>query len=178
VAGVAPGSKTETYVALRTSAASWRWADVPIAIRAAKCMPVTATEVSFRFRKPPHDAFGLGDATADNHLRFRIHPSNQSALCLVGKKPGKGWHAQDQHLIYTEPPGEDMRPYDRLIGAALSGERWLFARQDTVEVAWDVVQPVLGPDVVPVHTYAKGTWGPAEADQLLPRGEAWHNPAG
>ena len=71
-----------------------------------------------------------------------------------------------------------MRPYDRLIGAALSGERWLFARQDTVEAAWDVVQPVLGPDVVPVHTYARGTWGPAEADSLLPRGDAWHNPAG
>jgi glucose-6-phosphate 1-dehydrogenase len=178
VAGVAAGSKTETYVALSTVTDSWRWADVPIAIRAAKCMPVTATEVSFRFRKAPHDAFGLGDAAADNHLRFRIHPNNESALCLVGKKPGKGWQAQDQHLVYTEPPGDDMRPYDRLIGAALSGERWLFARQDTVEVAWDVVQPVLGTDVVPVHTYAKGTWGPAEADKLLPRGEAWHNPAG
>ena len=137
VAGVAAGSKTETYAALRTAADSWRWADVPIAIRAAKCLPVTATEVSFRFRKPPHDVFGLGDAAAGNHLRFRVHPNNESALSLVGKKPGAGWQAQDQDLVYTEPPGADMRPYDRLIGAALSGERWLFARQDTVEAAWE-----------------------------------------
>ena len=69
-----------------------------------------------------------------------------------------------------------MRPYDRLIGAALSGERYLFARQETVEAAWRVVQPVLG-DVVPVVQYAKGTWGPARADSLVPAGEAWHNPA-
>ena len=178
VTGVAAGSKTETYVALQTSADSWRWAGVPIAIRAAKCMPVTATEVSFRFRKPPHDALGLGDATAGNHLRVRIHPNNESSLCLTGKKPGQGWDAQDQELAYTEPPGEDMRAYDRLIGAALSGERWLFASQDTVETAWEVVQPVLGDDVVPLHTYPQGSWGPAEADTLLPRGATWHNPAG
>jgi glucose-6-phosphate 1-dehydrogenase len=178
VTGVAPGSKTETYVALKTMADSWRWADVPIAIRAAKCMPVTATEVSFRFRKPPHDALGVGYEMAGNHLRARIHPNNESSLCLVGKKPGKGWDAQEQELTYTEPPGEDMRPYDRLIGAALSGERWLFAQQSTVEAAWEVVQPVLGPDVVPLHSYAQGSWGPAEADALLPSGAAWHNPAG
>ena len=178
VTGVAPGSKTETYVALKTMADSWRWAGVPIAIRAAKCMPVTATEVSFRFRKPPHDALGVGYEMAGNHLRARIHPNNESSLCLIGKKPGKGWDVQEQELAYTEPPGQDMRPYDRLIGAALSGERWLFARQDTVEAAWEVVQPVLGPDVVPLHDYAQGSWGPAEADALLPAGATWHNPAG
>jgi glucose-6-phosphate 1-dehydrogenase len=70
-----------------------------------------------------------------------------------------------------------MRPYDRLIGAALAGERWLFARQDTVEHAWQVVDPVLG-DVVPVHTYPQASWGPKEADALLPEGETWHDPAG
>jgi glucose-6-phosphate 1-dehydrogenase len=70
-----------------------------------------------------------------------------------------------------------MRPYDRLIGAALSGERWLFARQDTVEAAWQVVDPVLG-DVVPVHSYAQGSWGPKEADGLLPDRVPWHDPAG
>jgi glucose-6-phosphate 1-dehydrogenase len=69
-----------------------------------------------------------------------------------------------------------MRPYDRLIGAALAGVRYLFARQDKVEAAWRVVQPVLG-DVVPVASYARGSWGPAHADTLLPDGEAWHNPA-
>jgi glucose-6-phosphate 1-dehydrogenase len=175
VAGVAPGSTTETYAAIRTAVDSWRWADVPILIRAGKCLAVTATEVSFRFRKPPHDVFGVG-AAADNALRIRIHPNDQVALCLVGKKPGAGWTPQNQDLVWTEPPGLDMRPYDRLIGAALSGERWLFARQDTVEAAWRVVQPVLG-DAVPALPYARGTWGPAQADVLLPAGEAWHDPA-
>jgi glucose-6-phosphate 1-dehydrogenase len=178
VAGVAPGSKTETYVALSTMADSWRWSGVPIIIRAAKCMPVTATEVSFRFRRPPHDALDLGDATAGNRLRARIHPNNESSLCLTGKKPGQGWSPQQQELTFSEPAGQDMRPYDRLIGAALSGERWLFAKQDTVEAAWAVVQPVLGDDVVPVHDYQPGTWGPGEADKLVPAGETWHNPAG
>jgi glucose-6-phosphate 1-dehydrogenase len=177
VTGVTPGSTTETYVALRTEADTWRWAGVPIMIRAAKCMPVTATEVTFRFRRPPHDVFGLGDATSANHLRIRVHPNDETELCLVGKKQGKGWEAQDQQLTFTESPTADMRAYDRLIGAALNGERWLFARQDTVEAAWQVVQPVLG-NVVPVHPYARGTWGPAQADALLPVGEPWHDPAG
>jgi glucose-6-phosphate 1-dehydrogenase len=177
VAGVAPRSTTETYVALRTEADSWRWAGVPIMIRAAKCMPVTATEVTFRFHRPPQDAFGLGDKARANELRVRIHPNDMTSLCLTGKQPGKGWEPQHQDLVFSEPPGSDMRPYDRLIGAALSGERWLFARQDTVEAAWQVVQPVLG-DAVPAHPYPRGTWGPAQADALLPPGDAWHNPAG
>jgi glucose-6-phosphate 1-dehydrogenase len=177
VAGVDPKSTTETYVAIRTAADSWRWADVPILIRAGKCMPVTATEVSFRFRRPPHDVFGLGQAAAANGLRIRIHPNDVVGLTLVGKKPGQGWEPQNQDLVFSEPPGSDMRPYDRLIGAALSGERWLFAQQDTVEAAWRVVEPILG-DAVPVYPYAKGTWGPKEADALLPADEAWHDPAG
>jgi glucose-6-phosphate 1-dehydrogenase len=175
VAGVDSQSTTETYAAIRTTANSWRWADVPILIRAGKCLPVSATEVSFRFRRPPHDAFNLGKAASANRLRVRIHPNDETALCLVGKKPGAGWEPQDQELVFTEPPGSDMRPYDRLIGAALSGERWLFARQDTVEAAWRVVQPVLG-NVVPVHPYARGTWGPKEADTLLPPDDTWHDP--
>jgi glucose-6-phosphate 1-dehydrogenase len=177
VAGVAPGSTTETYVAIRTMADSWRWADVPILIRAGKCLAVTATEISFQFRRPPHDAFGLGAAAAANNLRVRIHPNDETALRLTGKKPGQGWLPQDQNLVFAEPPGSDMRPYDRLIGAALTGERWLFAQQDTVEAAWRVVEPVLG-NVLPAHPYARGTWGPAQADALLPAGETWHNPAG
>jgi glucose-6-phosphate 1-dehydrogenase len=164
-------------VALRTSADSWRWDGVPILIRAGKCLAVTATDVSFHFRRPPHDVFGLGDAAAANALRIRINPNDVVTLGLVGKQPGKGWLPQSQELVFAEPPGSDMRPYDRLIGAALSGERWLFARQDTVEAAWNVVEPVLG-DVVPAISYAKGTWGPREADRLVPAGETWHDPAG
>jgi glucose-6-phosphate 1-dehydrogenase len=139
---------------------------------------VTATEVSVKFRRPPYDVFGLGssgDASA-NGLRFRINPENRVTLTLVGKKPGAGWQPEVQELGFAEHPGADMRPYDRLIGAALDGERWLFAQQDTVEAAWRVVDPVLG-DVVPVLPYARGTWGPQQAGSLLPAGATWHDPA-
>jgi glucose-6-phosphate 1-dehydrogenase len=178
VQGVAPGSTTETFVAVRLTAQSWRWADVPILIRAGKCLPVTATEVVFRFRKPPHDVFGVGAETGANQLRVRIYPDDQVGVCLVGKKPGPDMAPQLRELEYSGQVGAQMmRPYDRLIGSALSGERYLFARQDTVEASWRVVQPVLG-DVVPVQPYARGSWGPAQADALVPAGESWHDPVG
>ena len=174
VAGVAQGSKTETYAAIRLAADSWRWAGVPLLIRAGKCLPVTATDVTVRFKKPPHDVFGLGDAAGANALRFRINPQDRAVLTLLGKKPGAGWQPEMQDLTFIEHPGADMRPYDRLIGAALAGDRWLFAQQDTVEAAWAVVDPVLG-DVVPVMPYARGTWG-ADSTSLLAPGETWYDP--
>jgi glucose-6-phosphate 1-dehydrogenase len=178
VKDVAPDSTTETYAALRLTSQSWRWAGVPILIRAGKCLPLTATEVMFRFRKPPHDVFGLGSQGSANQLRVRIYPDDQASLTLTGKRPGPDMAPQLRQLGYTgEQPATMMRPYDRLIGAALHGDRYLFARQDTVEAAWRVVQPVLG-DVIPVRPYQRGTWGPGEADALVPDGEAWHNPAG
>jgi glucose-6-phosphate 1-dehydrogenase len=127
-----------------------------------------------KFRRPPYNAFGIGDV--DNSLRFRINPENKVTLTLAGKKPGAGWQPEPQELTFAEHPGADMRPYDRLIGAALSGERWLFAAQDTVEAAWRVVDPAVG-DVVPVHPYARGSWGPDQAAALLSPGERWHDPA-
>ncbi|WP_035803339.1 glucose-6-phosphate dehydrogenase [Kitasatospora mediocidica] len=179
VAGVDPRSTVETYVAVRLAADSWRWADVPIVIRAGKCLPVTATEISVKFRKVPHDVFGRGPGPVpvSNTMRFRIWPESRVSLTLAGKKPGAGWEPQAEELSFTQQPGSDMRPYDRLIGAALDGDRWLFARQDTVEAAWQVVDPVLG-DATPVHPYARGSWGPADADALLPAGDTWHNPTG
>jgi glucose-6-phosphate 1-dehydrogenase len=176
VQGVAPNSQTETYAAIRLAADSWRWDGVPILIRAGKCLPVTATEVSIRFRRPPYDAFQL-DQPTDNTLRFRINPENKVTLTLAGKKPGAGWEPEPEELTFAEHPGADMRPYDRLIGAALSGDRWLFAAQDTVEAAWRVIDPAVK-DVIPVHSYARGSWGPDEAATLLPAGEQWHDPAG
>jgi glucose-6-phosphate 1-dehydrogenase len=175
VDGVAPGSTTETFVAVRLTSDSWRWAGVPILIRAGKCMPVTATEVSIRFRRPPHDVFGMEPANIANALRFRINPNAQVRISLVGKRQGAGWAPQQEELTFAEQPAADMRAYDRLIGAALSGERWLFARQDTVEAAWRVVDPILG-NAVPLHSYPRGSWGPKEADGLLPDGVAWDDP--
>jgi glucose-6-phosphate 1-dehydrogenase len=174
VDGVAAGSKTETFAAIRLAADTWRWDGVPIVIRAGKCLAVTATDVFINFKRPPRDVFGLGDALAANALRFRVWPETQTALTLIGKKPGGGWSPEVQELTFNQSPGEDMRPYDRLIGAALGGERWLFAQQDTVEAAWRVVDPVLG-DVGPVTTYPRGSWGP-DATSLLPPGETWDVP--
>ena len=176
VTGVAPDSKTETYAAIRLAADSWRWADVPILIRAGKCLPLTATEVTVAFKRPPYDVFGLGDSAAPNALRFRVDPDDRVALSLVGKKPGVGWQAAVEDLKFAESAASDLRPYDRLIGAALDGQRWLFASEATGEAAWRVVDPVLG-DVGPVHPYARGSWGPAEAATLLPDGGTWSDPS-
>jgi glucose-6-phosphate 1-dehydrogenase len=177
VTGVDPHSSVETFVAVRLSLDSWRWSGVPIMIRAGKCLPLTATEVSIRFHRPPHDVFGIElDSNAVNALRFRINPAARVSITVSGKKPGAGWQPQPETLTFAEQPSSDMRPYDRLIGAALAGDRGLFARQDTVEDAWRVVDPVLG-DVVPVHSYAKDSWGPKEADALLTNGDTWDDPA-
>jgi glucose-6-phosphate 1-dehydrogenase len=177
VDGVDPRSTTESYVAVRLSANTWRWAGVPILIRAGKCMPVTATEISITFKAPPHDVFGIEPALPENMLRFRIWPETEVGFTVHGKKPGAGWEPIAEELSFAQQPGSDIRPYDRLIGAALDGDRWLFARQDTVEAAWRIVDPVLG-DVVPVHPYARGSWGPKEADRLLTDRDMWRNPAG
>jgi glucose-6-phosphate 1-dehydrogenase len=177
VEGVDPKSTVETYVAIRLAAETWRWAGVPILIRAGKCMPVTATEITITFKEPPHDVFGIEPVRPQDALRFRIWPETAVGLTLHGKKPGAGWEPQPEELTFAQQPGSDMRAYDRLIGAALDGDRWLFARQDTVEAAWRVVDPVLG-DVVPVHPYTRGSWGPSEADRLLPDRDTWIDPAG
>jgi len=176
VDGVAPDSTVETYVAVRLSADTWRWAGVPILIRAGKCLPVTATEVSITFKAPPQDVFGIEPVIPADMLRFRIWPETAVSLTVHGKKPGAGWEPLPEKLAFAQQAGADIRPYDRLIGAALDGERWLFARQDTVEAAWEIVDPVLG-DVVPVHPYARGTWGPKEADRLLAGRDTWQDPA-
>jgi glucose-6-phosphate 1-dehydrogenase len=176
VPGVDRRSTVETFVAVKLMADTWRWAGVPILIRAGKCLPVTATEVTVRFRQPPRDIFGLAPLPPENELRFRVWPETVMSLSVAGKKPGASWEPQVEDLCFAEHPGSDIRPYDRLIGAALDGDRWLFARQDTVEAAWRVVDPVLG-DVTRVHPYGKGTWGPAEADRLLPHRDFWHDPA-
>ena len=177
VDGVDPKSTVETYVAVRLAADTWRWAGVPILIRAGKCLPVTATEIIITFKAPPHDVFGIEPVLPEDTLRFRIWPETAVGLTLHGKEPGAGWEPQAEELAFAQQPGSDIRPYDRLIGAALDGDRWLFARQDSVEAAWQIVDPVLG-DVVPAHPYARGSWGPKEADRLLPDRDTWHDPAG
>jgi len=176
VAGVDPHSTVETFVAVRLGLENWRWEGVPILIRAGKCLPVTATEITLRFRLPPHNLFGIQPGgSAVNALRFRIRPAGGVSITLAGKKPGAGWLPQPEKLAFSEQPAADLQPYDRLIEAALSGDRGLFARQDTVEAAWAVVDPILG-DVVPAHSYASGSWGPREAQALMPAPDVWDDP--
>jgi glucose-6-phosphate 1-dehydrogenase len=178
VDGVAPDSTTETYVATRLYLDTWRWADVPILIRAGKCMPITATEVRITFRRPPYNLHGLEPFGSTNALGFRVWPEMRTTITVAGRRPGAGMNFEQRDLVFAEAPGSDMRPYDRLIGAALDGDRWLFAREDTVETAWKVVEPVLVPGAVAVSPYPRGSWGPKEADSVLPDGESWHDPVG
>ena len=175
VDGVAADSTAETYVAARTTVNSWRWADVPITIRAGKALAVTATEVTVRFRPAPYNVFGHDDHGLGNLLRFRIWPQAETGLRLAGKAPGAIARPQMQELTFSRQPDLDQRPYDRRIGAALDGNPVPFARQDAVEAAWRVVDPVLG-DVGPIYPYGRGAWGPRQAETLLPDGETWYDP--
>src|SRR5215831_4117617 len=146
--------------AVRLHVDSWRWAGAPVVIRTGKTLPVTATEVHIRFRRPPHDVFGQEPSSMVNTLRLRVYPDVQAGLSFVGKKPGAaGWTLRKEDLAFAEHPKSEIRTYERLIGAALSGQRWLFAGQDTIESCWRIVDPVLG-DVVPLHRYARGSWVP------------------
>jgi glucose-6-phosphate 1-dehydrogenase len=176
VPGVAQDSTVETYVAVELASAAPRWAGVPIYIRAGKCLPVTASEVTIRFRRPARNTCDIDAFEAMNELRFRVRPETAVTLTLAGKKPGIAAQAQKEELAFAQQPGSDPRPYDRLIGAALEGDEVYFAREDSVEAAWRVVDPILG-DVTPVHTYAPNTWGPAEADALLPEHMSWYDPS-
>jgi glucose-6-phosphate 1-dehydrogenase len=176
VAGVAPKSQVETFATLRLRIDSWRWSDVPFFIRAGKCMPVTATEVLIELRKPPYDVFGEGSALQGNYLRFCIQPNVEIALGALTKTAGEKMVGHHVELALAGDTRSAMAPYDRLLGDALAGEAWLFAREDTVEAAWRVVDPILG-DKTPLHIYEQGSWGPPEAQALIGRGHTWHEPA-
>ena len=175
--GVARGSNVETFVALRLFIDSWRWADVPFYIRAGKCLPLTATEVLVELKRPPRTVFGAGGPEHQpNHLRFRLGPEVVIALGARAKTPGEALVGEQVELMVRNQPGESIAPYERLLSDALSGDPLLFTRQDAVEAAWQVVEPVLnaGP---PPHPYEPGTWGPEEADPIIAGSGGWDNPA-
>jgi glucose-6-phosphate 1-dehydrogenase len=173
--GVAANSHVETYAALRLQIDSWRWSGVPFYLRAGKCLPVTATEVVVEMRPPPARVFGDMGPEQPNHLRFRLSPETAIALGAHVKKPGPTMQGRDVELFVDQQDKEEAEAYERLIGAALIGDTTLFARQDEVEAAWAVVDPVLSVDSVP-HEYIAGTWGPKDADDLIAGNCSWHNP--
>jgi glucose-6-phosphate 1-dehydrogenase len=172
--GVVSGSKTETFAALRLEVDSWRWKGVPFYIRAGKNLPVTCTEVLGQFRKPP--AAVLESRLSQNHLRFRISPEMTIAIGTTVLGPGELLKGEKVEMVASRHPGPDeMDAYERVLGDALAGDSTLFARQDYVEEAWRIVDPVLKAST-PIHEYEKGTWGPSDVNgQVVPPG-GWHNP--
>jgi glucose-6-phosphate 1-dehydrogenase len=176
VKGVTTGSKVETYVALRLQVDSWRWAGVPFFVRTGKCLPVTATEVLVEFKRPPYDVFREGERGGTNYLRFRLAPDMSISLGARAKKPGEQMVGEEAELYTGHESGTERPPYQRLIGDAAEGDQMLFAREDTVEAAWRIVNPILDLPQAPFQ-YRRGTWGPKLALGLIPAGEHWHTPS-
>jgi glucose-6-phosphate 1-dehydrogenase len=173
---VAPGSRVETYAAVRLSIGNPRWAGVPFCIRAGKCLPVTCTEVLVELKSPPKAVLGDGcpPVGAANHLRFRLGPDVVIALGVRSKVPGEEMAGRSVELLATEDVSEEMDAYVRLLHDAMRGDTMLFAREDGVEAQWRVVEPALG-DRTPLFEYEPGAWGPAEAARIAPPG-GWHEP--
>jgi glucose-6-phosphate 1-dehydrogenase len=172
--GVAPDSKVETFAALRLNIESWRWDGVPFFIRAGKSLPVTTTEVMVTLRRPPLRELGTEDA---NYFRFRLSPDVTIAVGAQIKKPGERMLTQVTELkVLHNPNGEELDAYERLLGDAMKGDGTLFARQDGVEAAWAIVEPILGVETPP-YEYEPGTWGPEAATALSAGVGGWHCPA-
>ncbi len=172
--GVAAGSSVETYVAVELRIENSRWAGVPFLIRSGKCLPTTATEIIVKLKRPACELFGE-HTDSGNYVRFRLGPDVVIALGVRVKQSGEQMVGQACELQAIESTPGEMRPYERLLGDAMRGDQGLFARADAIEEQWRIVDPVLG-NAAPVHPYAPGTWGPAEAARLLPDGQRWHEP--
>lgn len=169
--GVSANSAVETFAAVRLYVDSWRWEDVPFFIRAGKCLPVTATEVRVTLKRPP-----LRKICENNYFRFRLGPDVIIAVGSQNKKPGEQWLCESTELqVVHQLRGDEMDAYERLLSDAMAGDATLFTRQDAVEAAWGIVQPILG-NATPVYEYDPGTWGPKEAEALTRQIGGWHDP--
>ena len=172
--GVAPKSKTETFAALRLDINSPRWKGVPFYVRAGKNLPVTCMEIMVRFQRSPNVYSDL--ATAPNHVRMRISPAVQFAMGMLVMVDDDKMIGAVKELEGTPAPISDEKDaYERVLTDAIKGDATLFARQDYVEEAWRIVDPVLKADT-PVHEYEANTWGPKEVDQKVAPPGGWHNP--
>jgi glucose-6-phosphate 1-dehydrogenase len=177
--GVAKDSFMATYAALRLYIDSWRWSGVPFYVRAGKSMKMTCTEVTVELRNPPPVVFSEPPPACGNYVRFRLNPQVAIAVGARAKRAGEGMVGDPVELSVVEQPmqGKDgrMEAYERLLGDAMAGDATLFARQDVVEAAWAIVDPVIhGPS--PMFMYEPGSWGPAEADQLVAEVGGWNTP--
>jgi glucose-6-phosphate 1-dehydrogenase len=171
--GVAPDSRVETFTALRLEVDSWRWDGVPFLVRAGKSLPLTATEVFVKLKRPPLRKLQDGN----NYVRFRLDPDISLSFGARVKRPGPEMVSMPTELSAVKlERGGQLQPYERLLTDAMHGDPLLFVRQDAVEAAWAIVDPILSPEATPLHEYQPGTWGPAEADQLAADEGGWHNP--
>src|SRR5262249_3200931 len=150
--GVSPDSQVETFVAIRLHIDTWRWSNVPFYIRTGKKLPVTATEVLVRLKLPPQMVFDKIAPGHSNFFRFRLSPKVLISVGARVKVPGESMVGEDIELIASHQTGDEMMPYERLLGDAIRGDPSLFARQDSVEAAWRVVNPILG-NVSPIKEY-------------------------
>jgi glucose-6-phosphate 1-dehydrogenase len=173
--GVAPDSQVETFAAVKLYLDTWRWADVPFYIRVGKSLPVTCTEVLVVLKDPPHTVFDDNGPTHTNCFRFRLSPEVLVSINARAKLPGEGWKGENVELVARHHVGDEMAPYERLLTDAMRGNPSLFVREDAIEAAWKIVDPILN-GVTPVHEYDPNTWGPAEADQVIAGDGGWHNP--
>jgi glucose-6-phosphate 1-dehydrogenase len=172
--GVAPDSLVETFAAVQLEIDSWRWRGVPFYIRAGKCLPVTCAEILIRFRRPPtmYQGFNL----APNHFRFRISPEITTAFGVNRVAPGEDTVSETTELIVSRHPrADEMDAYERVLGDAMAGDATLFAREDYVEEAWRIVDPVLKAST-PLYEYEPNTWGPTEVDRTVSPPGGWQNP--
>jgi glucose-6-phosphate 1-dehydrogenase len=173
-AGVAPDSKVETFAALRLEIDSWRWQGVPFYIRAGKCLPVTCVEVVVRLQRPP--TMFQGFDLEQNYCRLRISPDVTFAIGANVVAPGEETGSQTAEMLGTRlPRADEMDAYERVLGDAMHGDATLFAREDYVEEAWRIVDPVLKDDTL-LYEYEPGTWGPQEVDSSVAPPGGWQNP--
>ena len=173
---VARDSGTETFAALRLGIDSWRWAGVPFFIRAGKRLAVTATEVMVQLKRPPQKVFAERRPQLPNHVRFQLGPDRVAiGIGVRTKRPGPEMAGEDVELFACDHQHEGISAYERLIGDAIRGEVSQFDREDGVEEAWRIVDPVLKQGT-PLHEYAPGSWGPAAADALIARYGGWRAP--
>lgn len=171
--GVAPNSDTETFVAMKVFIDNWRWAGVPIYMRTGKKMPETVLEVLVEFKKPPRELFGRGNPNA---VRFRLGAKDGVDISLLAKKPGTKLTTEEIDLTveFVTEFGDRQGPYERLLRAAMLGDHFRFTRIDAVLHSWKILEDILK-SPARVHPYFEGTWGPDEAQDMVPGG--W-NPVG
>ena len=175
VPGVRGGSTVETFVAVKLFIESWRWAGVPIYIRAGKMLPVTATEIMVQFKRPPRETFDELVPLSSGHLRMRISPDVDIGMGVRVKLPGERMVGEDVEMTLTKHEPNLRPPYQRLLGDALRGVGELYGRDDIVDAQWRIVEPILD-NATPVYPYHPGTWGPDEAQALIGADGPWRNP--